>query len=146
MDNLASEAFDHPVAEPLVAEVDDIPVAGVIIFRFAGKAWYLYGMSSSLHRDKMPNYLLQWEAIKHAKAAGCNIYDLWGAPDEFVESDPLWGVYRFKEGLGGQVHRYLGAWDLPLNRMLYQLYSRTIPGLLDIMRNRGKASTKQVIG
>lgn len=137
---------DQPIAEVLVAEVDDTPVAGAIIFRFARKAWYLYGMSGMAHRDKMPNYLLQWEAIKRSKAANCVTYDLWGAPDDFVESDPLWGVYRFKEGLGGSVHRYLGAWDLPTNRMLYRLYAKTLPGLMDIMRLRGKASTRQVIG
>ncbi|OGO14533.1 MAG: hypothetical protein A2Y53_00940 [Chloroflexi bacterium RBG_16_47_49] len=140
------ESLDHPVAEVLIAEVDGDPVAGAIIFRFAGKAWYLYGMSTLAHRDKMPNYLLQWEAIKRAKSTNCSIYDLWGAPDEFVETDPLWGVYRFKEGLGGTIHRYLGAWDLPMNRMLYRLYSKTLPGLLDIMRHHGNASTKQVVG
>lgn len=137
---------DQPTAEALVAEVDGEPVAGVIIFRFAGKAWYLYGMSRLSHRDKMPNYLLQWEAIKRTKAAGCRIYDLWGAPDEFVETDPLWGVFRFKEGLGGTIQRTLGAWDLPVNRMLYRLYTKTLPGLLDIMRKHGRASTKQMIG
>jgi peptidoglycan pentaglycine glycine transferase (the first glycine) len=139
-------SFDQPLAQALVAEVDGVPVAGAIIFQFAGKAWYLYGMSSASHKDKMPNYLLQWEAIKRAKLANCTTYDLWGAPDEFVDSDPLWGVYRFKEGLGGSVHRFIGAWDLPLNRMLYRLYSKTLPGLLDIMRKHGKASTKKALG
>ncbi|MFZ0534989.1 MAG: peptidoglycan bridge formation glycyltransferase FemA/FemB family protein [Anaerolineales bacterium] len=146
MSNLQSGYFDQPVAEALIAEVEGESVAGAIIFRFAGRAWYLYGMSRIAHRDKMPNYLLQWEAIKRTRAAGCTVYDLWGAPDEFVETDPLWGVFRFKEGLGGTIHRYLGAWDLPVNRMLYRLYSKTLPGLLDIMRKHGKASTKQVLG
>ena len=146
MANQAKENRDVPVAEALIAEVEREPVAGVVIFRFAGKTWYLYGMSRLLHREKMPNYLLQWEAIKKAKAAGCDTYDLWGAPDNFVETDPLWGVFRFKEGLGGMVHRYVGAWDLPLNRILYSLYSKTLPGLLDIMRKHGKASTRRVMG
>jgi peptidoglycan pentaglycine glycine transferase (the first glycine) len=146
LNNQQRASYDSPYAEALIAEVDGTPLAGVIIFRFANKAWYMYGMSSLAHRDKMPNYLLQWEAIKRAKAANCLVYDLWGAPDEFTESDPLWGVYRFKEGLGGIVHRHIGAWDLPLNRILYQLYSKTLPGFLDIMRKHGKASTKQVIG
>ena len=144
--NQQTEKYGQPFAEALVAEVNGEPVAGVIIFRFARKAWYLYGMSRIVHRDKMPNYLLQWEAIKRAKAAGCKVYDLWGAPDEFVETDPLWGVFRFKEGLGGTIHRYLGAWDLPINRMLYRLYSKTLPGLLEIMRKQGKATTEQAIG
>ncbi len=146
MSNRQSEQQHQPSAEALVAEVNGEPIAGAIIFRFAGKAWYLYGMSRTTHREKMPNYLLQWEAIKRSKAAGCTVYDLWGAPDEFVETDPLWGVFRFKEGLGGTIYRYLGAWDLPMNRMLYRLYSKMLPGLLDIMRKHGKANTKQVVG
>jgi lipid II:glycine glycyltransferase (peptidoglycan interpeptide bridge formation enzyme) len=139
-------SFDQPIADVLIAEVEGIPISAVFIFQFASKAWYLYGMSTLAHRDKMPNYLLQWEAIKRLKAANCRIYDLWGAPDEFTEDDPLWGVYRFKEGLGGTVYRYIGAWDFPINRMLYRLYSKTLPGLMDIMRKHGKATTRQAIG
>jgi peptidoglycan pentaglycine glycine transferase (the first glycine) len=146
MSNQKTTYDEQPVAEALIAEVDRNPIAAVIVFRFAGKAWYLYGMSTLAHRDKMPNYLLQWEAIKRSKGENCRVYDLWGAPDEFVESDPLWGVFRFKEGLGGTVQRYLGAWDLPINNMLYRLYSKTLPGLLDILRLHGNARTKQVIG
>lgn len=133
------------LAEPLIAEVEGEPVAAVIIFRFAGKAWYMYGMSRQEHREKMPNYLLQWEAMRRARQVGCVSYDLWGAPDEFTASDPLWGVYRFKEGFGGQVVRHLGAWDLPTRRVFYQLYTQTLPRLLNIMRRKGKAETRREI-
>lgn len=146
MTNHPTENREKPVAEALIAEVNEEPIAGVIIFRFANKTWYLFGMSRMLHRDKMPNHLLQWEAIKRAKSAGCTIYDLWGAPDNFIETDPLWGVFRFKDGFGGTVHRFLGAWDLPMNRLLYQLYSKTLPSLLDIMRKHGKASRRHATG
>jgi len=133
-------------AEPLVAEVDGEVVAAVIIFRFAEKAWYLYGMSRQAHRDKMPNYLLQWEAICKAKAVGCRVYDLWGAPDVFDESDSMWGVYRFKDGLGGSVVRHIGAWDLPVRPVLYRIYTQTLPRLLGLMRRRGKERTQRMIG
>jgi lipid II:glycine glycyltransferase (peptidoglycan interpeptide bridge formation enzyme) len=126
--------------------VDGEAVAALIVFRFCGKAWYLYGMSRSLHREKMPNYLLQWEAMRRAKAAGCTVYDLWGAPEVFNESDPLWGVFRFKLGLGGVVHRTIGAWDLPIRPVLYRLYTHLLPRLLAIMRRRGQARTQQSIG
>lgn len=134
------------MAEPLVAEVDGEAVAGVVIFRFAGKAWYLNGMSTASgtsHREKMPNHLLQWEAMCRAKAAGCHTYDLWGAPDVFDESDPLWNVYRFKEGFGGRVIRHIGAWDLPVRPLYYHLYTQILPRLLDVMRRRGKKRTRQ---
>lgn len=137
--------IDCGMAEPLIAEVDGEPVAAVIIFRFAGRSWYMFGMSSTSHREKMPNYLLQWHAILSAKESGCLEYDLWGAPDEFLESSELWGVYRFKEGLGGQVVRYIGAWDLPINKLFYRVYMQMMPRLLAQMRRRGLVQTKDAI-
>jgi lipid II:glycine glycyltransferase (peptidoglycan interpeptide bridge formation enzyme) len=136
----------QPFAEPLIAEVDGEPVGAVSMFYFGGQAIYLFGMSHATHREKMPNYLLQWEAMRRAKALGCRIYNLWGAPDEFNESDGLWGVFRFKEGLGGYVSRTLGAWDFTPNPMLYRMYTEILPRVMDIMRARGKALTKQSIG
>lgn len=137
---------NEPTCEPLIAEVDGEPVAAIFVFYFAGRAYYVYGMSRDVHREKMPTYLLQWEAMKRAKARGCNAYDLWGAPDIFDESDSMWGVYRFKEGLGGEVVRTLGAWDFAPNPFWYKLYSEIIPRVLDLMRTRGKTKTKQSLG
>jgi len=135
-----------PTCQPLIAEVNNEPVAGIFLFMFAGRAYYVYGMSRDAHREKMPTYLLQWEAMKRAKAKGCAAYDLWGAPDVFDESDSMWGVYRFKEGLGGRVVRTLGAWDYAPNKFWYRLYSEIIPRVLDVMRSRGKTRTKQGLG
>lgn len=139
-------ASGEPTCEPMIAEVAGEVVAATFLFYFAGRAYYVYGMSREAHREKMPNYLLQWEAMKRAKARGCSVYDLWGAPDEFDESDSMWGVFRFKEGLGGQVVRTLGAWDYAPNPFWYKMYSEIIPRILDVMRSRGKQKTKQAIG
>jgi lipid II:glycine glycyltransferase (peptidoglycan interpeptide bridge formation enzyme) len=137
------EFLQAGMAALLIAEVSGEPVAAVLVFQFAGRAWYLYGMSRSLHREKMPNHLLQWEAMRWAKAAGCTVYDLWGAPDEFSPDDPLWGVFRFKEGLGGEVVRYLGAWDLPVRPLYYRFYTQILPRLLNRMRRRGLSRTRE---
>jgi peptidoglycan pentaglycine glycine transferase (the first glycine) len=141
--------MERGLAEPLIAEVADDAgseaVAGIILFTFAGRAWYLYGMSREAHREKMPNYLLQWEAMRRAKARGCREYDLWGAPDVFDESDSMWGVFRFKEGLGARVVRTAGAFDFPARPLAYVLYTRVLPRLLAIMRWRGRARTRQEV-
>lgn len=129
--------------EPLIAEVESQPVAGVVIFRFASQAYYMHGMSLPVHREKMPNYLLQWEAMLRARQAGCSVYDLWGAPDEFQTGDAMWGVYRFKEGLGGKLVRYIGAWDLPVRTFSYRVYMDFLPRLLEIMRRRRRRETRQ---
>jgi lipid II:glycine glycyltransferase (peptidoglycan interpeptide bridge formation enzyme) len=131
------------LADPLLAEVAGEAVAAVFVVRFARRAWYYQGMSRQAHREKMPNYLLQWEAMRRAKSAGCTVYDLWGAPDEFDENDPLWRVYRFKEGLGGQVVRTIGAFDFPASRLLYDLYTRVLPRVLGLMRRRGRRQTRR---
>ncbi|HEX7434944.1 MAG TPA: peptidoglycan bridge formation glycyltransferase FemA/FemB family protein [Anaerolineaceae bacterium] len=136
--NVWQSFLKEGLAEILIAEVEGSAVAGIILFRFGAKAWYLYGMSRNLHREKMPNYLLQWEAIRRLKSTGGRIYDLWGAPDNFVETDSMWGVYKFKEGLGGTVLRTPGAWDYPARPSFYRLYTQTLPYLLEIMRRRGK--------
>ncbi len=134
------------LAEVLIAEVEDSPVGGLVLFRFAGHAWYVYGMSLDDHREKMPAYLLQWEAIRCARSANCTVYDLWGAPDDFVETDSMWGVYRFKAGLGGRVVRGVGAWDYPVNQSLYWLYMQLLPRVLDVLRRRGRAQNRDVAG
>jgi len=124
------------LAQPFVAEFEGQPVAALILFRFGGTAWYMYGASSDRERQRMPNHLLQWAAICWARAAGCSIYDFWGAPDELDESDPMWGVYRFKEGFGGRLVRHIGAYDYPVSRLLYWLYSVAMPRYLDLLRAR----------
>jgi len=135
--------FDAGLLKPLIADVDGKSIAGLMLFIFQKQAWYIYGMSTSLHRNTMPNYGLQWEAIRVAKAAGCEIYDLWGAPDNFNESDPMWGVYRFKKGLAAYEVRTIGAWDLPIHPFIYRLYTQVLPRIIALMRFRGRRQTRE---
>ena len=128
--------LEEGLAHLLLASFDGETVAALILFTFGPAAWYMYGASSDQHRKQMPNYLLQWEAIRQAKAAGCTLYDLWGAPDHLDESDPMWGVVRFKLGLGGHLARGLGAWDYAANQAGYRLYCEIIPRYLDWLRGR----------
>ncbi|MBC8248498.1 MAG: peptidoglycan bridge formation glycyltransferase FemA/FemB family protein [Anaerolineales bacterium] len=130
------------LAQLFIAEYEGQPLAGLILFRFGKKVWYMYGASRDLHRNLMPNYLLQWEAMRWAKAQGYTVYDMWGAPDVPDESDPLWGVYRFKEGFGGQFVRHIGAYDYPVSRFLYRFYALIVPGYLEVLRKRNKRTKK----
>ncbi len=117
--------------ELLIAEFDGQPLAALMVFARGQRAWYFYGASSEVHRERMPTYLLQWEAMRWGRQHGCTEYDLWGVPDEddaileerFTNrSDGLWGVYRFKRGFGGKLCRTIGAWDRVYNPVLYRLY------------------------
>ena len=57
-----------------------------------------------------------------------------------------WGVFRLRGGLGGTVWRGLGAWDYVANPVFYSVWTRLLPRVLDWMRRRGKARTRQEVG
>jgi peptidoglycan pentaglycine glycine transferase (the first glycine) len=133
-------------AQPLIAEVEGLPIAALVLFTFADRGWYLYGMSRALHREKMPNQLLQWEAVRWLKSRGCVSYDLWGAPDEFSAADPLWGVFQFKLGFGAGVARFAGAWDFAPSALRYAAYNRILPRLLDVTRALARRRTRADAG
>lgn len=117
-----------------LADVAGESVAGLFLARFHQTVWFLYGASSSQHRETMPNHFLQWEAMRWAKRVGCTTYDLWGAPTELAEGDPLWGVWRFKEGFGAQFAPHLGAYDFAGVQPIYWLYTVAMPKVLEQMR------------
>ncbi len=121
-------------AQAFIAEYEGHPIAAIIVFVYGSRASYVYGMSLDAHRERMPNHLLQWEAMCWARRRGCSVYDLWGAPDSLDSNDPLWGVYNFKQGFGGRHVRHVGAWDYAPNRALYAAYTRLLPGVLSLMR------------
>ncbi len=107
-----------------LAEYQGQPVAGLVAFAFGLQATYMYGASGDRERQRMPNHLLQWEAMRWAKARGCTHYDLWGIPDLDPDSPSagLAGVERFKAGFGGQDVRYAGAFDYVYSPLVYRLF------------------------
>ncbi len=107
-------------------------LAMIMVFYRGKRAWYFYGASTDEERNRMPTYLLQWEAMKWVAAQGCTEYDLWGIPDRDEDElerdfanreDGLWGVYRFKRGFGGQIKRTIGAFELGF-----------VPGIVPLFR------------
>jgi lipid II:glycine glycyltransferase (peptidoglycan interpeptide bridge formation enzyme) len=131
----AYQLFSPGMCRLLVAEYDGKPLASIMVFARDHRAWYVYGASTDEERNRMPTYLLQWEAIQWAKTRGCVEYDLWGVPDENEEileanfesrHDGLWGVYRFKRGFGGQLKRAVQAMDKVYNPLLYWAYLKFI--------------------
>jgi lipid II:glycine glycyltransferase (peptidoglycan interpeptide bridge formation enzyme) len=134
----AYELFHPPgVGELLVAEYEGHPLAALMVFARGQRAWYVYGASTGVERNRMPTYLLQWEAMRWARAKDAVDYDLWGVPDHeqqdleahFTERrDGLWGVYRFKRGFGGELIRAVQAIDLIYKPLLYKAYEWRMAG------------------
>lgn len=121
-----------PTIRLFIAEYAGQPLGAIMVVRVGKMATYLYGASSNEERNRMPNHALQWAAIQWARTEGCHTYDFWGIPAEVPESGEvetlgeggLWGVFRFKQGFGGQIVKYPGALDYPYSRLGYFAYQQ----------------------
>lgn len=106
----------------LVAEYDKKPLAAMFLVITGHRGSYLYGASSSQQRNLMATYALQWEAIIRSKQAGCTEYDMFGISPSPDPKHPLYGLYKFKSGFGGEIYHSLGCWDYPLDDETYTLF------------------------
>jgi lipid II:glycine glycyltransferase (peptidoglycan interpeptide bridge formation enzyme) len=114
----------HNHARLLLAEYEERPLAGIFVGCLGQQAIYLYGASGNEYRNLMPNYLLQWEAIRWAKSQGANSYDFWGIPETDDAGEVMAGVYRFKSGWGGRVVRFAGNYEYVFHSMAMRLAAR----------------------
>jgi peptidoglycan pentaglycine glycine transferase (the first glycine) len=105
-----------------IGEYEGKVIAGTFAFLTGNKAWYIYGASSNSYRNVMPNYLIQWEMIRWAKAQGCTLYDFRGVSGDLNEANPLYGLYKFKKGFNGEFTEFIGEWDYVYRPFLYFLW------------------------
>jgi peptidoglycan pentaglycine glycine transferase (the first glycine) len=121
--------YDAERGRLFFAEHEGTPLAGMYVFTFGKKYWYMYGASSDKKRNLKPNYLLQWEVMRWAKGHGLTHYDMVGVPklEDLDETNSLWSVYKFKEGFGGGIVDSLGCFDLPIKRARAAAWYRLEP-------------------
>ncbi|MDD5567218.1 MAG: peptidoglycan bridge formation glycyltransferase FemA/FemB family protein [Patescibacteria group bacterium] len=104
------------------AEYQGQTLAMNLMLRFGDTVTYLHGASSNDDRNLMAPYLLQWQAIKDAKAAGASHYDFWGIAPTDDPKHPWAGLTRFKKGFGGKIIRYWGTADIVYHSLWYIFY------------------------
>jgi peptidoglycan pentaglycine glycine transferase (the first glycine) len=120
---------DAKLGHLFLAVHEGMPLAGVFVFTFGEKYWFMHGASSTEKRSYNPNHLLQWEVMRWARRRGIRYYDMVGIPkpEDRSEDDPYYGVYRFKIGFGGDVTNFLGCLDLPLKKARAETWYRLEP-------------------
>ena len=122
------------LAQALIAEYEGVAIAHVILFHFGGKCWYFYGASANEERGSAcPITPYNGKRSSGQRRGVIKLYDMWGAPDVFDETDALWGVYQFKRGFRGTLSRHIGAWDFAAHPLLYYTYAQVAPRLLNLM-------------
>jgi lipid II:glycine glycyltransferase (peptidoglycan interpeptide bridge formation enzyme) len=113
-------------ARLLLAEYQGQLLGGIFVALLAKQAIYLYGASANEQRHLMPNYLLQWEAIRWARQEGAALYDFWGIPATDDDDEDMAGVYRFKRGWGGEIVSFLGAYEHDYHPFVMRLASKLL--------------------
>jgi peptidoglycan pentaglycine glycine transferase (the first glycine) len=91
-------------------------LAGAVMLFFGSKLVYLYGGTKTAAKDLKPGYLLHWRAIEDAQRRGCTTYDMWGVPLDPQPDQRGYGYYVFKSRFNGQMVKFIGLYDLPVNR------------------------------
>ena len=99
-----------------LAKLDGRVVAATTMVIVGSHAWYSYGASTTADRDARPSNAVQWQMMRDARDAGCDVYDLRGISDTLDPADHLFGLIQFKLGTGGQAVEYLGEWDYVIRK------------------------------
>lgn len=97
---------------------DGESVATLFLVRSGPRVVEPYGGMTRLGAETRANYLLKWEAIRTSREQGACSYDLWGLATG--------GIAYFKTGFGGREVRYIGAWDLTLDRLGRTAYENAL--------------------
>lgn len=118
-DILKSNKEFKKIAKSFGYRINNTPIAGIMPLTYGNKTWYLYGASSNSYRNLMPNYLLQWEAIKLAKKNDSILYDFKGCSFKGNKPD---GLYRFKKGFGTELVELIGEVNLEIKPIRFHLF------------------------
>ena len=97
------------------------PVAYGLILNYGLEADYFEAASTDLNRSLPGAYTLLWTAIKDAKVAGLERFNLWGIAPNGAKNHRYSGVTTFKTGFGGEIVDFLPAHDLIINPVKYSL-------------------------
>jgi lipid II:glycine glycyltransferase (peptidoglycan interpeptide bridge formation enzyme) len=111
-------------AHILIAYLGEVPLAAYELLYFKNNLYYLYGGSTTAHKNVMAPNLLMWEAIKLGKKLGATTFDMWGSLPPGYSSTHSWaGFTRFKEGYATNFTHLSASFDLVINPLLYKIYN-----------------------
>jgi len=102
---------------------DKILMASSMFIIYQNEVIYLYSGSYDEFMKYNPQYLIQWYMIRYAVKNNISRYNFYGIDGNFdKDKNPMYGIYEFKRGFGGNVEELIGEFDLIVNKALYYIY------------------------
>ena len=127
------ERFNSAVKElesyGISADSEKIYVACGLTSYFGSTSICLYGGTRNVLRNTFrPTHLLNWTRICRSMERGCQIHDMGRITgDAYDESNPLYGLCRYKQSYAGTVTEYCGDIYLINNRFGFILFTKGLP-------------------
>ena len=96
-----------------VAEHEGEALAAAIATNIGGELFYVYGASSNVKRNLMPNYAMQMAMIRWGLETNCKTYNFGGV----LNLDPNNRLYKFKIGFCREegLEEYIGEINVDYN-------------------------------
>ncbi len=115
---------------------DGTAVSSKLILVSGGRASQLYGGLTDAGGEARAGHFFEWEAIIRCRAAGAQVFDMWGRSTG--------GIAHFKQGFGGRVVEFGGTFDLIVNPAVHALYRRARRTFVWLARRRRGLRTDAV--
>lgn len=118
------EILPESMIKLYVAEYENKIIAANIMVFYDDTVTYLHGASDDEYRNVMATYLLQWQAIKDAKAVGCKRYDFNGVKVNNKKGRSWEGITKFKLGFSPNTApiEFPGCYDIIVSPIRYKVY------------------------
>ena len=110
------------LAQLFLARRDGVTGSAGISIRFGATTWLLFLASD--YSIKYSNRALLWEMVKWAVESGCCRYDFRGTAcnNPPRETDPGYGVYKFKKSFGAESVVMAGYYDQVYSPAVYRVF------------------------
>lgn len=108
------------------AKHDGATIAAALVITFGDASHFVYGAFDYGSRQLYPNELMHSEIMEWSRSRGLARYELGGSCTSWPpsESEPGYGVYRFKRGLGAELRlrgAYLDVFPRPATYHAYTI-------------------------
>lgn len=99
-----------------------LTLGGIMYFTYGKEVISFIGGAYEEFMEFQSFYTLHYEMIKYALENGYEYYNFYGISSDLTPKDPLYGIYLFKKGFGGEVVELIGEYDYIVRPMYYLLY------------------------
>ena len=108
------------------ATLDGKVLASALMVTVGDTCSYLYGGSSTEHREVRASNALQWQAMQDALAEGAAAYDFRGFSTTLGAESPLTGLLQFKLGAGSDVVEVVGEREVVLSKFWHTAFDQVM--------------------